>query len=519
MIRVYTPAVPESKSNLDRLCDLVRGQHGCIWIPTFEEDYALQLVHDAALKLGRGVWTWSVIRGVQDARLAGASPETGTENPIVGLAALARAADKADQSAGLGGGDGPLLVCMDLVPHLGDERVLRLLRETIARVAARGASLVLIDHRPDLPPVLSAEAARLELALPGRDELHQIIRSTLQWAHRGKAVSVNLSRRELDTMLRNLAGLTRRQARQVVIDAVNEDRRFDASDINRVMAIKRQAVTAGGLLEYVKSPVDLSRIGGMRRLKQWLADREHALDEGAAEKGLVPPRGLLVLGVQGAGKSLCAKAIATAWQRPLLRMDVGALYDRYIGESERRLRDALRQAEAMAPIVLWIDEIEKAFASAASTSTDGGLSRRMFGSLLTWMQEHRAPVFVVATANDIEALPPELLRKGRFDEIFFVDLPCAEAREEIFRIHLAKRNRDPARFDVGALAAGTEGYSGAEIEQAVIAALHRAHARREDLTTQLLLQTAAASPPLSVTMRERVEDLRQWARGRCVPAD
>lgn len=511
--------MPDAANNLDRLCDLIRGQHGCIWIPTFEEDYAQQLVHDAALRLGRGVWTWSVIRGVQDAKLAGASPETGTENPIVGLATLARAAEKADQSAGLGGTNGPLLVCMDLVPHLSDERVLRLLRETIHRVAARGATVVLIDHKPELPPVLSADAARLELALPTRDELHQIVKNTLQWAHRGTPVRVNLSRRELDTMLRNLAGLSRRQARQVVIDAVSEDRKFDASDINRVMAIKRQAVTAGGLLEYVKSPVDLSRIGGMRKLKQWLADREHALDEGAAEKGLVPPRGLLVLGVQGAGKSLCAKAIATAWQRPLLRMDVGALYDRYIGESERRLREALRQAEAMSPIVLWIDEIEKAFASAASVSTDGGLSRRMFGSLLTWMQEHRAPVFVVATANDIEALPPELLRKGRFDEIFFVDLPCAEAREEIFRIHLEKRRRDPKNFNLKLLAAGTEGYSGAEIEQAIIAALHRAHARNEELTTDLLIETAAGSPPLAVTMRERVEALRAWARGRCVQAD
>lgn len=519
VFRVYTPAVPESKSNLDRLCDLVRGQHGCIWIPTFEEDYALQLVHDAALKLGRGVWTWSVIRGVQDASLAGASPETGTENPIVGLAALARAADKADQSAGLGGGNGPLLVCMDLVPHLGDERVLRLLRETVARVAARGASLVLIDHRPDLPPVLSAEAARLELALPGRDELHQIIKSTLQWAHRGKPVSVNLSRRELDTMLRNLAGLTRRQARQVVIDAVNEDRRFDASDINRVMAIKRQAVTAGGLLEYVKSPVDLSRIGGMRRLKQWLADREHALDEGAAEKGLVPPRGLLVLGVQGAGKSLCAKAIATAWHRPLLRLDAGALYDKFIGESEKRLRDALNQAEAMAPVILWIDEIEKAFAGASSQSSDGGLSRRMFGALLTWMQEHRSPVFLVATANDISALPPELLRKGRFDEIFFVDLPGRAAREQIVKIHLKRRKRDLAKFDVARLVEATAGYSGAEIEQTIIMGLYAAFGAGREVTTEDILEAAKASPPLSRTRAEQIQELRAWGKERCRPAD
>jgi SpoVK/Ycf46/Vps4 family AAA+-type ATPase len=226
-----------------------------------------------------------------------------------------------------------------------------------------------------------------------------------------------------------------------------------------------------------------------------------------------------MLGVQGAGKSLAAKAVATAWQRPLLRLDPGVLYDRYIGESERRLRDALKQAEMMSPIVLWIDEIEKGFASAASQSTDGGLSKRMFGTLLTWMQEHTAPVFLIATANDIEALPPELLRKGRFDEIFFVDLPALEPRAQIFAIHLKKRQRDPKKFDLPALAAAAEGYSGAEIEQAVISALHAAFAARAELTTKQILAALEASPPLSVTMAERVAALRRWAQGRCVPAD
>jgi SpoVK/Ycf46/Vps4 family AAA+-type ATPase len=226
-----------------------------------------------------------------------------------------------------------------------------------------------------------------------------------------------------------------------------------------------------------------------------------------------------MLGVQGAGKSLCAKAIATAWQRPLLRMDVGALYDRYVGESERRLRDALEQAEQMAPLILWIDEIEKAFASAASRSTDGGLSQRMFGSLLTWMQEHEEPVFLVATANDIEALPPELLRKGRFDEIFFVDLPKKATRRQIFAIHLKKRQRDPEAFDLDALAAAADGFSGAEIEQAVIAALHEAFFEKQDLRTEHVLGALQSSPPLSVTMAERVAALRAWAEERCVPAD
>ena len=226
-----------------------------------------------------------------------------------------------------------------------------------------------------------------------------------------------------------------------------------------------------------------------------------------------------MLGVQGAGKSLCAKAIATAWHQPLLRMDPSALYASYIGESERNLRDALRQTEAMSPVILWIDEIEKGFASAASQSTDGGLSKRMFGTLLTWMQEHEAPVFVIATANDIEALPPELLRKGRFDEIFFVDLPDETVRKDIFAIHLKKRGREPGKFDLDALARTSEGYSGAEIEQAVISALHEAYANKTELDTNRILSALRNSPPLSVTMAESVQCLRAWAEGRCVPAD
>ncbi len=506
-------------TNLDRLCELVRAHHPCVFIPTFEEDYALQLVRDAAIRLKRGAWSWSIIRGVSDALLSGAPVESATENPVIGLARLAQIAEMKDNAAGMSGSGGPLLAMLDLTPHLADDRTLRLLRETIPRLQRHGATLVLIDHRSDLPPAVVADATRLDLAFPTRDELHDIVKATLQWAHRGSPVRVNLSKRDLETFLRNLAGLTRRQARQVVLDAIADDRTFDAKDLHNILALKRQAVTAGGLLEYVKSPIDLSAIGGMKCLKKWLSDREQAFEPEAAEKGLVPPRGVLMLGVQGAGKSLCAKAIATAWQRPLLRMDVGGLYDRYIGESERRLREALRQAEAMAPIVLWIDEIEKAFAGAASTSTDGGLSRRMFGALLTWMQEHRAPVFLVATANDIEALPPELLRKGRFDEIFFVDLPGDEARDQIVRIHLEQRRQEPKSFDVPRIVAATAGYSGAEIEQAIVSALYQAAASDQPLTTEMVVTAAKNSPPLSVTMRERVDELRQWAKGRCVPAD
>jgi SpoVK/Ycf46/Vps4 family AAA+-type ATPase len=203
----------------------------------------------------------------------------------------------------------------------------------------------------------------------------------------------------------------------------------------------------------------------------------------------------------------------------LLKLDPGTLYASYIGESEKNLRFAFQQVEMMSPVVLWIDEIEKAFASAASRSADGGLSQRMFGSLLTWLQEHKEPVFVIATANDIEALPPELLRKGRFDEIFFVDLPCSETREQIFKIHIKKRDRNPADFDTEKLAAVAEGFSGAEIEQAVISALHQAYDEKSELDTEKIIHAIKVSPPLSVTMAEKVQQLRRWARNRCVPAD
>ena len=226
-----------------------------------------------------------------------------------------------------------------------------------------------------------------------------------------------------------------------------------------------------------------------------------------------------MLGVQGAGKSLCAKAISAGWQLPLLRMDPGSLYNSFIGQSEENLRKAFRQAEQMAPVILWIDEIEKAFASASSQSSDGGLSKRMFGSLLTWMQDHKEPVFIVATANDIEALPPELLRKGRFDEIFFVGLPKPQARQKIFEIHLRKRKRNPEDFDLAALAQAADGYSGAEIEQAVISGLYNAFYADQQLTTEVLIKAVNDSVPLSVTMAEKIQDLYAWAEGRCVSAD
>ncbi|MFQ5429036.1 MAG: AAA family ATPase [Phycisphaerae bacterium] len=490
-----------------RLERLMRGRHPCILIPTCEESYVLGLIRSVVTRSPQVLRIWSLNGGVRDGLLADQPPVPETEHPAAALYYFLKLPGVSVHA-----------MC-DLAGHLSDHRLLRLLRDLIEHCRESGNQLILIDGTDQLPPVIAANSTRFEITLPNDNEIRQIVRETLRRMDARNRINVEISKTAYQAVIRNLSGLTRRQVEQVVIETVAEDRRFDAEDLHTVLLRKRQMIQSGGLLEFIETPVDLSAIGGMGRLKRWLRLREDVFSEKAAAFGLTAPRGILLLGVQGAGKSFCAKAIATAWQRPLLRMDVGGLYDRYIGESERRLRDALKQAEMMAPVILWIDEIEKAFASAASRSTDGGLSQRMFGSLLTWMQEHRAPVFLVATANDIEALPPEMLRKGRFDEIFFVDLPGRAVRAEIFGIHLRKRNRDPAGFDLNRLAEQSEGFSGAEIEQAIVSALHDAFAALVELDTDRILDALASSPPLSITQKERVDALRRWAAGRCVPAD
>lgn len=512
-LRPSPPAEPADPSGPIR--DLLAGVAPLLWISTDDEGHALSLVRQAAMALGRDVMLWDVVRGVRDGLIEPAAAEQGTEHPAAALLRLARLARPA------------VCVMCDLSAHLDDARTLRAARDLVARFAdppqaLAGSALVLIDHRDELPAVLRAAATPVPIPPPGDEEIRGVVSSTLRRINKVRRIEARIGKKDLDTIVSNLRGLSRAQVERVVTGCVWEDRKFCADDLRMVQQRKREAIRAEGLLEFVDAPTSMDEIGGLARLKQWLRQRERALLPEAQAFGLEAPRGVLMLGVQGAGKSLCAKAIATAWKRPLLRLDPSVLYDRYIGESERRLRDALRQAELMAPVVLWIDEIEKGFASAASHSIDGGLSQRMFGTLLTWMQDHRHPVFLAATANDVEAMPPELLRKGRFDEIFFVDLPGDAARRAIFEIHLRRRGRDAGRFDLDALAQRSAGYSGAEIEQAVKSALHEAFSAKAgggELTTDLLVRTLEGSPPLSVTMGERIARLRRWAQGRCVPAE
>lgn len=489
---------------------VLAARHPCIRIVTDDENDALAHVMEAAhLAKLTDIKIWTITEGIREAVLENAQ---GVEKTTDAANALLHIAIGLNSPA--------LVIAMDLSEHLAaDPRTLRAWREAVEKLRRLGGVMVMIDCKESALPIVDSVSTRITIPLPTDDEMEDLVKSTVRHAGRQRPVTVEITRGQLTAIIANLRGLTRRQARQIILDVVSDDRRFDAGDLAGVLSAKRRLLQMSGLLEYVESPASMDHIGGLGVLKAWLAAREKGFGEKAREFGIDPPRGMLLLGVQGAGKSLCAKAVATAWKRPLLRMDPSVLYDRYVGESENRLRNALRQAEAMAPIVLWIDEIEKGFASAASQSTDGGLSQRMFGTLLTWMQEHAAPVFLVATANNIEALPAELLRKGRFDEIFFVDLPSASARRQIFEIHLKKRKRDPGLFDVAALVQATEGYSGAEIEQGIVSALHTAFNQSADITTERLVESLRGSPPLSVTMAEKIAELREWAEGRCVKAE
>jgi SpoVK/Ycf46/Vps4 family AAA+-type ATPase len=320
----------------------------------------------------------------------------------------------------------------------------------------------------------------------------------------------------MDALIRGLAGLTLNQARQALAYAVLEDGRLTVDDLQHIVDRKAQLIHDGGLLEFYPLEENRFEIGGFAALRTWL-DRVHVGFEAAARAvNLPPPRGILLVGIQGCGKSLAAKYVARCWRMPLLKLDAGRLYDKYIGESEKNLHRVTGLAESMAPAVLWIDEIEKGFAQGGAEA-DGGVSQRLLASFLTWLQERKAQVFIVATANDFDALPPELLRKGRFDEIFFVDLPDAAERDTIIRIHLRLRRQDPDRVDLGAVVAATGGFSGAEIEQAVIGALYRALHDQQALSTSLLLDEVRATVPLSVTRHEDVERLRAMAKGRFVP--
>jgi hypothetical protein len=493
---------------LDQLMLLIRAGNSLVAIETRDENEATRIVREAAAKMHIPLTEWSVTTGLSftEANKTKSLVKPGKPNAALEYILEHKAADGRE-----------IYLFQDVGPYASDPIVMRLLRDVFGK---EKVTLVLVESDP-LPQGVRRLAVTLNLPLPGPEELEQVVKDTYRTI-RDKAyeeITSNISREDMDQIVQTLRGLTADETARIVAGAILDDYQFTPHDLPRIVEAKRNLLQGTGCLESVSVNFTVEEIGGLTMLKKWLAIRRGGMTVEARRFGLDPPRGILLLGVQGCGKSLCAKAVAADWKMPLLRMDPGVLYQKYIGESENRLRDALAQAEAMAPAILWIDEIEKAFASASAESADGGLSQRMFGTLLSWMQDHRSPIFMVATANNISALPPELMRKGRFDEVFFVDLPHAAARKQILTIHLGRRNRDPKNYDLDRLAAETEGFSGAELEQLVSSAMYAAFAVGTELADDHLRAEIPATRPLSVLMGEKVAQLRAWAAGRCVPTD
>jgi AAA+ superfamily predicted ATPase len=427
----------------------------------------------------------------------------GAAQPLEALAAIEKLGEPA------------LVVLKDFHPFLQDPVVVRALRDLAHELKSTFTTVLLLSPTLAIPVELEKEISVLDVPLPTYRDLLQLLREIVELVRKNKRAQVELSKDDADQLLKAALGLTLSEAENAFAKAIARDGRLSKDDVALVLEEKRQVIRKSGLLEYYPADASLADVGGLGQLKRWLDRRGAAFSEAARKFGLPEPKGLLLLGVQGCGKSLTAKAIAAQWQLPLLRLDLGRIFSSFIGSSEENLRRAIRVAESVAPVVLWVDEIEKGLSGAGgSGQADSGVSARVFGGLLTWLQEKAAPVFVVATANQIANLPPELLRKGRFDEIFFIDLPAAPERREIFEIHLQKRGRAPAGFDLEALAAASHGFSGAEIEQAVVSGLYEAFAEQGELAQPHLARAVAESLPLSVTMREDIHRLRAWARTR-----
>jgi hypothetical protein len=498
------PAAPRQNKR-DELRLLVNSHHPIIAVETPEEERLEQLLSDVAAELAVPLYTWSVTSGLAKAHGA---PIYNTDSPEQAVANIA-----------LIQGDGIFLL-KDFARYCDNDRVCRRLRELAEKFRAERRSIVITAAALQLPPDLHGDSLPFQLGLPTADELLPGVKNVLAEMKRTQQIPVALDIAGIGQLAQNLVGLPQEESMRALRMCILARRRIDAGLLDAVLDAKREALRNDGLLVTVRRDSSFTDIAGLKRLREWIGKRKSALTPEGRRFGLEPPKGILITGVQGCGKSLAARSVAGEWGYELARLDAGALYDKFIGESEKRLQKALELAQKLAPMVLWIDEIEKAFASAGSSGdADAGLSQRLLATLLTWMQDRESGVFLAATSNNISALPPEMLRKGRFDEIFFVDLPSAEVRSALFALHLKKRERDVASFDLPNLAAASQGFSGAEIEQAIVSGLYTAFAQKQQLSTDILLGEIRGTQPLSVTRAEDIQAIRDWAKNRAVPAD
>ncbi|WP_144392311.1 AAA family ATPase [Pleionea sediminis] len=484
---------------------LIDSRNPIISIETHEETRALQLLADIARDLNKPLFTWDVVDGLKRFGLFDiVDPLSDTHNPEDMLKHILSAPRPS------------IYALCDFHPYLEESpQIIRLIKEIALKHSDLGHTIVFVSHELNLPKDIQRFVSRFNMALPNKEQLDKLIRrEALVWSRRnGKKVKTDS--RTLERLISNLQGLTLSDARRLVRNVIRDDGAITEDELPAINKAKFELLNMDGVLSFEYETSKFAEVGGLNNLKRWLKQREVVFHRREKIK-IDPPKGLMLVGVQGGGKSLAAKAVSGMWNVPLLRLDFGALYNKYHGETEKNLREALKMAELMAPCVLWFDEIEKGI---STQDNDGGTSQRVLGTLLTWMAENQKPVFIVSTANDISRLPPELIRKGRLDEIFFIDLPDSESRREIFAIHLDKRQLKSEDFDLHKLSEVSDGFTGSEIEQAVVSGLYHSYGQDCDLTTDILIDEITNTRPLSVVMAESLAALRQWAAGRTISAN
>ncbi len=496
---------PTFQENLEHL---IRARYSILYIVTWEEDRARRLLMNLAGSLKKSLFEWSITDGLRCMTGSSGTSPSGkrSREPLAVLNEILQT----DISA--------IYVLKDFHTYLEAPELVRQMRDLGIALRRTKKTIVILSPVLTVPPELEKAVTILDMPFPTYEDLSELLNYTIGGDGASRRFEVKLTAPERDLMVRAALGLTLAEAENAFAHAIVRDNVLDGQDIPAIAAEKKQVIRKSGVLEFYEVPDNLAGVGGMDILKDWLRKRVRAFGEDARRYGLPQPRGILLMGVQGCGKSLVAKTIAASWRLPLLRMDMSMIFQSYIGSSEQNMRKALAVAESLAPVVMWVDEIEKAFSGVTGgAGGDSGTTARVVGQFLTWLQEKSSPVFVVATANDVQGLPPELLRKGRLDEIFFVDLPHLKERADIFHIHLKRVGRDPAKFDIDALAEAAEGFSGAEIEQAIVSAMHDSFFAGREVETADIIACIRESVPLSKTMREKIELLRGWSQNRARP--
>lgn len=493
---------------------LIRARYAIIYVVSWEEDRVERYLREIAQRRKKNLFVWTVTQGISK---SGAEPQRAkagagsTADPLAALDAVIQHVEPA------------IYLFKDFHRFSCDDRcniaVIRRLRDLAHHLRDTYKTLVIVAPSLRIAPDLAKDVTVLEFGLPDIDDFARLLDRIIEDVRDNPKVQIDLGAEDRERLLHAARGLTLKEAENVFAKTLVLDGRLNSDDISVIFSEKQQIIKKSGLLEYYEAQENFNHVAGLDNLKQWLIKRQIAFSERATRFGLPSPRGVMLLGVQGCGKSLCAKAVSSLWNLPLLRFDIGQMFSSLVGSSEENVRRAIQTAESVAPVILWIDEIDKALAgSSGGGSSDAGTASRVFGTLLTWLSEKTSEVFVICTANDISHLPPELLRKGRLDEIFFVDLPDERERREILKIHLQKRQRDPAPFDLDELVRLSEGFSGAEIEEAIIAALFDALSQQRELDTELIGGSLRDTVPLSKTMSEQMTVLRSWAAGRARPA-